>query len=112
MIESRAAERSQPKISLEERARWQLPDGPDAAGCGGTRSVPSSPRSALCCAMGQFYGPGTYNEQRPPEEPVFASTELPNERWRRWASQRASASLPTEPCHCFEIAGLPRRTYF
>jgi hypothetical protein len=31
-----------------------------------------------------------------PRNLVFTSTELPNGRWRRWASQRASSSLSTE----------------
>ena len=32
-------------------------------------SVPFSPRAALVLRYGQFYGPGAYNEQQPPEEP-------------------------------------------
>jgi hypothetical protein len=31
-------------------------------------SVPFSPR-AVVLRYGQFYGPGTYNEQQPPKEP-------------------------------------------
>ena len=56
---------------------------------------------------GQFYGPGTYNEQQPPEDLGFTSTELPNERWRRWASQRASSSLSTERATAIRRPSLP-----
>ena len=90
-----AARRSgSPKI-LAQSVAWQLPDGPDA------QAVAELERSVLAeggvvLRYGQFYGPGTYNEQQPPEDLGFTSTELPSERWRRWASQRASSSLPTE----------------
>jgi hypothetical protein len=33
------------------------------------RSVPFSPRGGVVLRYGQFYGPGTYNEQQPPKEP-------------------------------------------
>jgi nucleoside-diphosphate-sugar epimerase len=62
-----AARRSgSPKI-LAQSVGWQLPDGPDA------RAVAELERSVLAeggvvLRYGQFYGPGTYNEQ-PPEEP-------------------------------------------
>jgi nucleoside-diphosphate-sugar epimerase len=59
-----AARRSgSPKI-LAQSVAWQLPDGPDA------QAVAELERSVLTeGGYGQFYGPGTYNEQRPPEEP-------------------------------------------
>ena len=90
-----AARRSgSPKI-LAQSVAWQLPDGPDA------QAVAELERSVLAeggvvLRYGQFYGPGTYNEQQPPEEPRVHIDRLPNERWRRWGSQRASSSLRTE----------------
>jgi nucleoside-diphosphate-sugar epimerase len=56
-----------PKI-LAQTVAWQLPDGPDA------RAVAELERSVLAeggvvLSYGQFYGPGTYNEQRIPAEP-------------------------------------------
>ncbi|MEZ0326827.1 MAG: NAD-dependent epimerase/dehydratase family protein [Fimbriimonas sp.] len=56
-----------PKI-LAQSVAWQLPDGPDA------RAVAELERSVLAeggvvLRYGQFYGPGTYNEQQPPEGP-------------------------------------------
>jgi nucleoside-diphosphate-sugar epimerase len=56
-----------PKI-LAQSVAWQLPDGPDA------KAVAELERSVLAeggvvLRYGQFYGPGTYNEQRPPAEP-------------------------------------------
>jgi len=63
-----AARRSgSPKI-LAQSVAWQLPDGPDA------RAVAELERSVLAergvvLRYGQFYGPGTYNEQQPPKEP-------------------------------------------
>ena len=97
-----AARRSgSPKI-LAQSVAWQLPDGPDA------QAVAELERSVLAeggvvLRYGQFYGPGTYNEQNHPRGLGFTSTELPNERWRRWASQRASSSLSTE-----RASSLPR----
>jgi nucleoside-diphosphate-sugar epimerase len=64
----KAARRSgSPKI-LAQSVAWQLPDGPDA------QAVAELERSILAeggvvLRYGRFYGPGTYNEQRPPEEP-------------------------------------------
>ena len=61
-----AARRSgSPKI-LAQSVAWQLPDGPDA------RAVVELERSVLAeggvvLRYGQFYGPGTYNEQPPPK---------------------------------------------
>jgi hypothetical protein len=63
-----AARRSgSPKI-LAQSVAWQLPDGPDA------QAVAELERSILAeggvvLRYGRFYGPGTYNEQRQPEEP-------------------------------------------
>jgi nucleoside-diphosphate-sugar epimerase len=63
-----AARRSgSPKI-LAQSVAWQLPDGPDA------QAVAELERSVLAeggvvLRYGQFYGPGTYNEQQPPAEP-------------------------------------------
>ena len=63
-----AARRSgSPKI-LAQSVAWQLPDGPDA------QAVAELERSVLAeggvvLRYGQFYGPGTYNEQQPSEEP-------------------------------------------
>jgi nucleoside-diphosphate-sugar epimerase len=63
-----AARRSgSPKIFAQSVA-WQLPDGPDA------KAVAELERSVLAeggvvLSYGQFYGPGTYNEQNTPEEP-------------------------------------------
>jgi hypothetical protein len=56
-----------PKIPAQSVA-WQLPDGPDA------RAVAELERSVLAgggvvLRYGQFYGPGTYNEQQLPEKP-------------------------------------------
>ena len=62
-----ARQSGSPKI-LAQSVAWQLPDGPDA------RAVAELERSVLAeggvvLRYGQFYGPGTYNEQRLPEEP-------------------------------------------
>ncbi|GAA1232992.1 NAD-dependent epimerase/dehydratase family protein [Pseudonocardia alaniniphila] len=63
-----AARRSaSPKI-LTQSVAWQLPDGPDA------RAVAELERAVLAeggvvLRYGQFYGPGTYNEQQIPTEP-------------------------------------------
>jgi nucleoside-diphosphate-sugar epimerase len=63
-----AARRSgSPKI-LAQSLAWQLPDGPDA------KAVAELERSVLAeggvvLRYGQFYGPGTYNEEQTPEEP-------------------------------------------
>ena len=63
-----AARRSgSPKI-LAQSVAWQLPDGPDA------HAIAELERSVLAeggvvLRYGQFYGPGTYNEQKLPNEP-------------------------------------------
>ncbi|MET7372689.1 NAD-dependent epimerase/dehydratase family protein [Micromonospora arida] len=62
-----ARQSGSPKI-LAQTVAWQLPDGPDA------RAVAELERAVLAeggvvLSYGQFYGPGTYNEQRIPAEP-------------------------------------------
>ena len=62
-----ARQSGSPKI-LVQTVAWQLPDGPDA------RAVAELERSVLAeggvvLSYGQFYGPGTYNEQKIPAEP-------------------------------------------
>jgi uncharacterized protein YbjT (DUF2867 family) len=62
-----ARQSGSPKI-LAQTVAWQLPDGPDAA------AVVELERSVLAeggvvLSYGQFYGPGTYNEQQIPAEP-------------------------------------------
>ena len=57
-----------PRI-LAQTVAWQLPDGPDA------RAVASLEKSVLAeggvvLSYGQFYGPGTYNEQAPADPKV------------------------------------------
>jgi uncharacterized protein YbjT (DUF2867 family) len=56
-----------PKI-LAQTVAWKLPDGPDAL------AVAELERTVLAeggvvLSYGQFYGPGTYNEQQVPAEP-------------------------------------------
>jgi nucleoside-diphosphate-sugar epimerase len=62
-----ARQNGSPKI-LAQTVAWQLPDEPDA------RAVAELERSVLAeggvvLSYGQFYGPGTYNEQQIPAEP-------------------------------------------
>jgi len=62
-----ARQSGSPKI-LTQSVAWQLPAGPDAL------AVAELERSVLAeggvvLSYGQFYGPGTYNEQRLPPEP-------------------------------------------
>src|SRR3954454_14914175 len=62
-----ARQSGSPKI-LAQSVAWQLPDGPDA------RSVATLEHSVIAeggvvLRYGQFYGPGTYHEGEPPEEP-------------------------------------------
>ena len=63
-----AARRSgSPKI-LAQSVAWQLPEGPDAQAVAELeRSIRAE--GGVVLRYGQFYGPGTYNEQQPPEEP-------------------------------------------
>ena len=62
-----ARQSGSPKI-LAQTVAWQLPDGP------GALAVAELERSVLAeggvvLRYGQFYGPGTYNEQQIPAEP-------------------------------------------
>jgi nucleoside-diphosphate-sugar epimerase len=62
-----ARQSGSPKL-LAQSVAWQLPAGPGAA------AVAELERSVLAeggvvLSYGQFYGPGTYHEQQPPEEP-------------------------------------------
>jgi nucleoside-diphosphate-sugar epimerase len=62
-----ARQSGSPKI-LAQTVAWQLPDGPDAL------AVAELERAVLAeggvvLSYGQFYGPGTYNEQQIPAEP-------------------------------------------
>ena len=62
-----ARQNGSPKI-LVQTVAWQLPDGPGAV------AVAELERSVLAeggvvLSYGQFYGPGTYNEQQMPAEP-------------------------------------------
>ncbi|MEV6850456.1 MFS transporter [Actinoplanes sp. NPDC051411] len=63
-----AARRSGSAKLLAQSVAWQLPDGPDA------RAVTELERSVLAeggvvLSYGQFYGPGTYNEDQIPADP-------------------------------------------
>ena len=62
-----ARQNGSPKI-LAQSVAWPMPDGPNA------RAVAELQRSVLAeggvvLSYGQFYGPGTYNERKQPEEP-------------------------------------------
>jgi hypothetical protein len=62
-----ARQSGSPKI-LAQSVAWQLPDGPDALALTELeRSVLDE--SGVVLSYGQFYGPGTYNEQQLPAEP-------------------------------------------
>jgi hypothetical protein len=71
-------------------------------------SVQFSPRVTSCCIMDSSTGPAPITSSNHPKNLGFTSTELPNERWRHWASQRASPSLSTEPLPAgeFDIRAL------
>jgi nucleoside-diphosphate-sugar epimerase len=63
-----AARRSGSPKLVAQSVAWPLPDEADA------RAVAELERSVIAeggvvLRYGQFYGPGTYHEQRPPEEP-------------------------------------------
>jgi nucleoside-diphosphate-sugar epimerase len=67
LLEAARQSGSAPKI-LAQSVAWELPDGPDAL------AVAELERSVLTeggvvLRYGQFYGPGTYNEQQQPAEP-------------------------------------------
>ncbi|MEV6417754.1 NAD-dependent epimerase/dehydratase family protein [Kribbella sp. NPDC051718] len=62
-----ARQAGSPKLLVQSVA-WQLPDGPDAV------AVASLEKSVLAeggvvLSYGQFYGPGTYDEEQLPAEP-------------------------------------------
>jgi hypothetical protein len=58
----------QQRINLAQSVAWRLPDGPDALAVAGLeRSVLAE--GGVVLRYGQFYGPGTYNEQQLPVEP-------------------------------------------
>ena len=63
---------------------------------GQARQRPVLDRLRLCCAMDSSTGLARITSSNHPRNLGYTSTELPTERWRRWASQRASSSLPTE----------------
>lgn len=56
-----------PKI-LAQTVAWKLPDGPDARAVAELESSVLAERGVVL-SYGQFYGPGTYNEQRLPGKP-------------------------------------------
>jgi nucleoside-diphosphate-sugar epimerase len=63
-----AARRSaSPKI-LTQSVAWQLPDGPDAQAVAELERTVLAERGVVL-RYGQFYGPGTYNEEQLPAEP-------------------------------------------
>ncbi|MEU4679153.1 NAD-dependent epimerase/dehydratase family protein [Micromonospora sp. NPDC023737] len=63
-----AARRSgSPKI-LAQTVAWKLPDGPDARAVAELERVVLA-EGGVVLSYGQFYGPGTYNEQQIPAEP-------------------------------------------
>ena len=96
-----ARQSGSPKI-LAQSVAWRLPDGPMPR-LSQSWSVPFSPKAALCCAMDSFTGPAPITSSNHPRNLVFTSTELPNERWRRWTRQPASSSLSTE---CVTAIGM------
>ncbi|MDQ0896043.1 SDR family oxidoreductase [Agromyces ramosus] len=56
-----------PKI-LAQTVAWQLPDGPDARAVEQLESAVLA-EGGVVLSYGQFYGPGTYNENQIPSEP-------------------------------------------
>lgn len=56
-----------PKI-LAQSVAWQLPDGPDALAVAELEASVLA-EGGVVLRYGQFYGPGTYNEQGKPAEP-------------------------------------------
>ena len=57
-----------PKI-LAQSVAWQLPDGPDALAVAELEASVLAERGVVL-SYGQFYGPGTYNEQQPADPRV------------------------------------------
>lgn len=62
-----ARQSGSPKI-LAQTVAWQLPDGPDAMAVAELESSVLA-ECGVVLSYGQFYGPGTYNEQRVPAGP-------------------------------------------
>jgi nucleoside-diphosphate-sugar epimerase len=62
-----ARQSGSPKLFAQSVA-WALPDGPDAVAVGELeRSVLAE--NGVVLRYGQFYGPGTYNEDQQPDDP-------------------------------------------
>jgi hypothetical protein len=62
-----ARQSGSPKI-LVQTVAWQLPDGPGALAVADLESSVLA-EGGVVLSYGQFYGPGTYNEQQIPAEP-------------------------------------------
>jgi uncharacterized protein YbjT (DUF2867 family) len=62
-----ARQSASPKI-LAQSVAWQLPAGPDADAVAELESAVLA-EGGIVLRYGQFYGPGTYNEGRLPDEP-------------------------------------------
>jgi uncharacterized protein YbjT (DUF2867 family) len=65
-----ARQSASPKI-LAQSVAWQLPAGPDADAVAELESAVLA-EGGIVLRYGQFYGPGTYNEGRLPDEPRVA----------------------------------------
>jgi uncharacterized protein YbjT (DUF2867 family) len=53
---------------LAQTVAWQLPDGPDADAVADLERTVLA-EGGVVLSYGQFYGPGTYNEQQTPADP-------------------------------------------
>ncbi|MCS5719104.1 NAD(P)H-binding protein [Herbiconiux sp. CPCC 205763] len=67
IIDAAHASGGSPKI-LAQTVAWQLPDGPDARAVAQLESAVLA-EGGVVLSYGQFYGPGTYNEEQLPAEP-------------------------------------------
>jgi uncharacterized protein YbjT (DUF2867 family) len=63
-----AARRSGSPRILAQSVAWRLPDGPDAEAVAQLERAVIA-EGGIVLRYGQFYGPGTYHEQPPPEGP-------------------------------------------
>lgn len=63
-----AARRSGSPRYLAQTVAWQLPDGPDALAVAELQRAVLA-EGGVVLSYGQFYGPGTYNENALPAEP-------------------------------------------
>jgi hypothetical protein len=63
-----AARRSGSPKFLAQTVAWQLPDGPDALAVAELQRAVLA-EGGVVLSYGQFYGPGTYNEDAVPAEP-------------------------------------------